>query len=38
VLAGYVTFTDGTSDFQVIRLLGDEISSNGFGPPSTDFQ
>ena len=37
LLGGYVTFTDGSIDFQVQRLLGDEMFFSGFGVPSTNF-
>jgi len=38
LLAGFVTFTDGTTDFQVMRLLGDEIFTGGMEYPVINFQ
>jgi len=38
LLAGYVTFNDGHTDFAVLRLQGEEIFFDGFGPATYDFR
>jgi len=38
LLAGYVTFADGHTDFAVIRLQGDQVFFDGFGDATHDFR